>query len=106
MKVKLDTSPLKSEHAHRGIGQYTAQLVKAFETIPDLELLSSRSSDKPDLVHYPFFDFFFDTLPLRSAAPAMGDEGIGVLVLGIGGMVLVGAGLEGVALPIGEERIA
>ena len=29
-----------------------------------------------------------------------------MLVLGIGGMVIVGAGLEGIAFPVGEERVA
>jgi glycosyltransferase involved in cell wall biosynthesis len=71
MRVLLNTSPTKNGHAHRGIGLYTSQLYQQLSVNKDVELLTAETSrkQKPDLVHYPFFDLFFPTLPLfRPAA--------------------------------------
>ncbi len=70
MKIAIDTSPLKSGHQYRGIGVYTQNLVEAFqkEKITDfhLQLVDDKKiSDDGDLIHYPFFDLFFLTLPLK-----------------------------------------
>lgn len=68
IKVFLDTSPLKNANAHRGVGQYTKLLARELEELPDLTLLYpdklTGTTVKPDVVHYPFFDLFFPTLPL------------------------------------------
>lgn len=68
MKILIDTSPLDSGHAIRGIGTYTRLLVENLEKISGLEVVRSETElgedFKPDLVHYPYFDLFFPTLPL------------------------------------------
>ena len=69
MKVALDISPLKSGHQFRGIGAYTKNLFESLQAIKraDFEVVSVESGEIPkdcDLVHYPYFDLFFKTLPL------------------------------------------
>ncbi len=63
-KILLETSPLQNENAHRGVGVYTRFLQSELRKISDIELVS----DHPDIIHYPFFDFFFATLPLKKKA--------------------------------------
>ncbi len=71
--ILIDTSPLSSLHATRGIGMYTRLLTSALEELPDIQLVRSSSASvptkKPDLIHYPFFDFFFSTLPIGFSTP-------------------------------------
>lgn len=74
MHVLFDTSPLKTGHSHRGIGLYTKLLSEQLRQRPDLTLSFSlaeakKKSQKIDIVHYPYFDLFFHTLPLRKPAP-------------------------------------
>lgn len=74
MHVLFDTSPLNTGHSHRGIGLYTKLLseqLKLLSTISVSFTLSEakHKKEKIDLVHYPFFDLFFHTLPLLKPAP-------------------------------------
>ncbi len=65
--ISIDTSPLTGGHAIRGIGTYTRLLVDELKKIPDLSIQLSgdgRPAAKPDIVHYPFFDFFTASLPI------------------------------------------
>lgn len=76
MKVGLDTSPLKTNHQFRGIGTYTQNLINAFKKtqIPHFEfkLIEKRKIPQDcDLVHYPYFDLFFLTLPLKKPKPTV-----------------------------------
>ena len=76
MKVALDISPLKTGHQFRGIGVYTQNLKEALEEskIPDfgIELVKEgKISQDCDLIHYPFFDLFFLTLPFKKSKPAI-----------------------------------
>ncbi len=68
LKVLLDTSPLSNSNQVRGVGTYTRFLAQELEEIDSLELeRSTRKTSKgfkPDIVHFPFFDIFFPTLPL------------------------------------------
>jgi len=69
MKVAIDVSPLKTGHRFRGIGAYTKHLVKALQLIEvaDFEAVLVEEGKIPrdcDLIHYPYFDLFFRTLPL------------------------------------------
>lgn len=72
IKVLLDTTPLKNGNAHRGVGQYTKLLATELEQQTDLTVLHPNKLTsvpvKPDVVHYPFFDLFFPTLPLWRGA--------------------------------------
>lgn len=75
MRVCLDTSPLLNGHAARGIGGYTRQLLRALrEYAPPSEPLVVQATHEVggvvveparsfDVLHYPFFDLFFSTLP-------------------------------------------
>jgi glycosyltransferase involved in cell wall biosynthesis len=81
MVVKIQSLPAGSEGAARGVGFYTRSLVQALRRhVPGLTVLyhSSQSPAGPeaetttyDLVHYPFFDFFFHTLPAHHSVPAV-----------------------------------
>ncbi len=71
LKVLINTHPLASGHVIRGVGNYTRNLIAALEMIPDLlvyrsTILEAHEKPKVDIIHYPFFDLFFDTLPLLS----------------------------------------
>ena len=72
MKVLLDTSPLSDANATRGIGTYTRFLLDRLLNNQAIEVFQSgiMSEDElkkfsADVVHYPYFDFFFPTLPLK-----------------------------------------
>jgi glycosyltransferase involved in cell wall biosynthesis len=72
MKVLLDTSPLSNANAARGIGTYTRFLLDRLLNSQTIEVFQSgiMSEDElkkfsADVVHYPYFDFFFPTLQLK-----------------------------------------
>lgn len=68
MKIFFDTTPLSTGHQGRGIGMYTKNLITALKKH---QYVGVQSGDavaggyECDLVHYPYFDFFFNTLPLK-----------------------------------------
>ncbi|MFH2118144.1 MAG: glycosyltransferase family 1 protein [Candidatus Paceibacterota bacterium] len=67
MKVLINVQPLSSGHAIRGVGMYTRFLSEALEKQSGIELYRSSLIQRPkkiDIVHYPFFDLFFPTLPI------------------------------------------
>lgn len=67
LTVVLDTLPLGTGHAARGIGSYTRNLLQELEDMDDIAVVKSSEETMPksiDLVHYPFFDLFYDTLPV------------------------------------------
>jgi glycosyltransferase involved in cell wall biosynthesis len=68
MKVLLDTSPLDSGHARRGIGTYTRMLAEHLVGTSRVELVSEG---KADVIHYPYFDLFYATLPLSLSTPVV-----------------------------------
>lgn len=75
IKILIETSPLGNANAHRGIGTYTRLLTENLERIDKLEVKRSTlevpADFKPDLVHYPYFDLFFSTLPINHPAKAV-----------------------------------
>lgn len=74
MKVAVDTSPLISGHKTRGMGYYTRNLIdslKKLEVIEILEFTNPNSIKGVDLVHYPYFDLFFLTLPIKKKFPSV-----------------------------------
>lgn len=76
MKVGIDVSPLKTGHQFRGIGIYTQNLLQAFKRIKitgfSSELIEKGEIPKDiDLIHYPFFDLFFLTLPFKKVKPTI-----------------------------------
>jgi len=74
MKIAIDISPLNSDHKFRGIGAYTENLINAMKAKKapgfSLQLVKKGEiSQDCDLVHYPYFDFFWTTLPLKKKLP-------------------------------------
>ena len=69
VKVAIDISPLSTGHRLRGIGAYTAGLVEEFKNGNyglDLEFFENPAKPPPaDIIHYPYFDLFFHTLPTK-----------------------------------------
>ncbi|MBU0978231.1 MAG: glycosyltransferase family 1 protein [Patescibacteria group bacterium] len=61
LKVWLDTKVLTGGHALRGIGVYTSLLQQALSKHELIELVDTPG--KANIIHYPYFDFFFSTLP-------------------------------------------
>lgn len=73
MKVAIDVSPLKKGHSVRGIGSYTQNLVDEFKKGEfkqiEFTFFENPTSLPPvDLLHYPYFDLFFRTLPIKKTA--------------------------------------
>lgn len=69
LSVLFDTSPLKGGHAIRGIGMYTRELFKELSLSDQLHIYKSTDDITAAhyIIHYPYFDLFFSTLPLLSS---------------------------------------
>jgi glycosyltransferase involved in cell wall biosynthesis len=75
-KVAIDISPLNNGNSIRGVGYYTKNLISAIQTELktnsdfrhiSIDMISQKQSlDNFDLVHYPYFDPFFPTLPVKT----------------------------------------
>lgn len=68
MKIAINILPLKSKHKDRGIGFYTSNLIENLRKDSSIEIqeFTNLSEVKnTDLVHYPWFDFFFHTLTIK-----------------------------------------
>jgi glycosyltransferase involved in cell wall biosynthesis len=68
IKISLDTSPLKSGHANRGIGTYTRELEKHLKKSSEVTLVSSAEAE---VIHHPYFDLFFTTLSFQQPKPTI-----------------------------------
>lgn len=69
MKIAFNITPLKSAHKERGIGYYTRNLLEGLKREADLEIVEFGDLSQvrnADIVHFPWFDLFFHTLPLSS----------------------------------------
>jgi len=76
MHIAIDITPLSTAHSRRGTGSYTRSLVdtlQKYETKHTYSLFTRRQKvpDSADLVHYPYFDPFFLTLPLYKPKPVI-----------------------------------
>ncbi len=67
VRVFLDSNPTIPGHAVRGMGRYAIQLLRALKEQKGVELVEEK--DHHDIIHYPYFDFFFNTLPDRNNVP-------------------------------------
>jgi glycosyltransferase involved in cell wall biosynthesis len=68
MKVAIDVSPLESGHKVRGVGFYLQNLKESLlHYFPENEYIffTNKLQQKVDIVHYPYFDPFFLTLPFH-----------------------------------------
>lgn len=67
MKVAIDISPISSTHKVRGIGSYTKNLIDQYKKKDwgiDFQFFEKGVKPSADVIHYPYFDIFFHTLPL------------------------------------------
>lgn len=74
MKIAINNYPLKSAHKDRGIGYYTKNLIdnlRQDKTLEILEFSDISEVKNTDLVHYPWFDFYFHTLPIKKRFPTI-----------------------------------
>ncbi len=69
MKVAIDISAISSQHGIRGIGSYTKNLTDEFQkNNSGIKFEFFNGPNNPpvaDVVHYPYFDLFFHTLPIK-----------------------------------------
>lgn len=76
MNIAINTLPLSTEHRMRGTGVYTKNLIDALAPYGKKHTITffTRAEDIPqstDVVHYPFFDPFFLTLPVIKRFPTV-----------------------------------
>lgn len=67
MRVGINITPLTSAHKARGIGYYTKNLIEYLrkdDSIKVLEFKHLSELKDVDVIHYPWFDFYFHTLPI------------------------------------------
>lgn len=68
VKVAIDVSAVYSGHSLRGIGTYTKNLISELKSDnKGLEIVFFEHPQKipeADLIHYPYFDLFFHSLPI------------------------------------------
>lgn len=67
MQIGINVTPLHSGHNLRGIGYYTNNLLSYLKKEKDIEVLEfTKISEVKNvqLIHYPWFDFYFHTLPI------------------------------------------
>ncbi len=74
MKIAINNLPLNSGHKIRGIGYYTRHLIDSLkaQNLVEIQEFSKLSEIKnADLVHYPLFDLFSHTLPIKKIFPTL-----------------------------------
>ena len=76
MNIAIDTTPLSSGHAMRGVGVYTKNLIDALQQYESKHSYSfftrgEKIPDSAEIVHYPYFDPFFLTLPWDKTVPTV-----------------------------------
>jgi len=64
IKVFLDSG---THSQGRGVGFYAENLARGLEKLSDITLTDTN----PDLIHYPFFDLFYSTLPYKKLKPTI-----------------------------------
>lgn len=74
MHIAIDVTPLGNANSGRGVGSYTKLLVSAlqkYERSHTYSLITRKQKvpDNVDIIHYPYFDPFFLTLPLLQTKP-------------------------------------
>ncbi len=76
LHIAIDITPLGSLAETRGVGAYTRELVSALKQYASQHeytffVRGEKLPTSVDLVHYPYFDPFFLTLPLLSGQPVV-----------------------------------
>jgi glycosyltransferase involved in cell wall biosynthesis len=76
MHIAIDSTPLASGHSDRGVGIYTKNLIESLKRYEKDHsyTLFTHGQEIPtsvDVVHYPYFDPFFLTLPIIKKKPTV-----------------------------------
>lgn len=76
MRIAIDITPLHTGHRNRGVGTYTKLLIEALQKYESNHSYHffTRGQKVPkyaELIHYPYFDPFFVTLPLFHHKPTV-----------------------------------
>jgi len=76
MHIAIDITPLETGHKDRGVGMYTKLLIEALEKYGSNHSYHffTRGQKIPndiELIHYPYFDPFFITLPFVYSKPTV-----------------------------------
>ena len=76
MNIAIDITPLQTGHKNRGVGTYTKLLIEALQKYEKNHSYHffTRGQKVPkdiELIHYPYFDPFFVTLPLAFSKPTV-----------------------------------
>lgn len=77
MKIAFDIRPLSNPEKFRGVGVYTKNLLKKLQTpiFKKIEIFEFDDEDQipqdTDLIHYPYFNPFLLTLPLKFKKPTV-----------------------------------
>ncbi|MBI5045157.1 MAG: glycosyltransferase family 4 protein [Candidatus Levybacteria bacterium] len=75
MRIAIDVSPLESGHKIRGVGFYLKNLKDSLETYFPTNTYTYFTGKLPggvfDVIHYPYFDPFFVSLPFFHSYPVV-----------------------------------
>ncbi len=79
MRIAIDAGPLSDGNSGRGIGVYTKLLSEALITIASnhrsnidlIDIHNAQDLSIYDVVHYPYFDFFKNTLKVPQRTPVI-----------------------------------
>lgn len=76
MHIAIDISPTISDHKYRGTGVYTELLRRSLkkykpEHVYTFFIRGEKIPKNADVVHYPYFDPFFLTLPIQKTVPTV-----------------------------------
>jgi len=74
MKIAINSLPLTTGHKTRGIGFYTRILLESLVKIPGIEVIefnNIKDVKDAEVVHFPFFDLFFRSLPIQQKFPTV-----------------------------------
>lgn len=73
MKIAIDTSPLHDGNKGRGVGTYTKLLLNSLKQKKEVTVVESINpqAEDVDLVHYPYFDLFRPSLPIKKPKPTI-----------------------------------
>lgn len=73
MKIAINASDLDPRNSTRGIGVYARQLSQNLRKVDKknqhILATSKKELQAADLIHYPTFDLFFHTLPIKKKSP-------------------------------------
>lgn len=76
MHIAIDTTPLHTAHQMRGIGSYTRFLISALQKYESKHsytffVRGEKVPKNADVIHIPYFDPFFATLPVFHSKPTV-----------------------------------